>query len=93
MGISLPAALAMLLVLLGFHGVLIGKTPLRRSLAWCLLQAGPCVLALSLGLKEDPLGQALALILLVVGGLVASVLCFLAKLQPTLPKERKGRAR
>jgi hypothetical protein len=93
MGIDASWVLAALLLLAGSHFVWAGKTPFQRSLAWCLLQAGPWVLAFSLGTKEDPLGQALALVLLAVGCLVASALFFLAKLQPTPPKERKGKAR
>jgi len=93
MAIDASWVLASLLVLLGFYGVWAGKTQLQRSLAWCLLQAGPWVLAFSLGTKEDPLGQALALTILAVGCLVASALFFLVDLQPMDPKERKGKTR
>jgi hypothetical protein len=93
MGIDGSWVLAALLLLVGFHFVFAGKTPLQRVLAWCLLQAGPWVLVLSFSTKEDPLGRAMVFTLFAVGCLVASALYFLAKLQPAAPKERKGKAR
>jgi hypothetical protein len=93
MGIETSWVFASLLLLVGFHFVLSGKTPFQRVLAWCLLQAGPWVLVLSRSTKEEPLGQVLTFSLLAVGCLVASALYFLAKLQPAAPKERKGKAR
>ncbi len=85
----LPAALA----LLGFHGIFYFRTPGKKVMAWCLLQASAALFAFFSSNLEGlphPLLRVLAWEILGVGLAVAIVLFGWSRLSaPEIPK-RKG---